>query len=267
MAAGFQTQVFNQQAVAVEGDFADHNPRTSVDAGPGGLVAGVNGVIIGHFAWLDYTRVDADNAAAIANSTGAGPPAGFVHREQQGLITDWLAGSGMKILAGKEVTLHNEGAFFVKNQNTSYVQPGMKAFARLSDGGVLFAAAGAAGPGAATATGAIAPGTFAATGTISGNVLTVTAVSSGTIYNGATITGTGPTAGIATGTKIVNQLSGTDGGIGTYALNGGDQTIPSGTINGTFGLLTTSAGGPLSVGSTPGSGPMPANTSSIQPRP
>jgi hypothetical protein len=245
MAAGFQTSVGNQQAVAVEGDFCSHNPRTTVNAGPGGLVAGVNGVIIGRFAWLDYTRVDADNAAAIANSTGAGPPAGFVHREQQGLITDWLAGAGMKILSGKEVTLHQEGDFFVKNNGTGYASPGMKAFARLSDGAVLFAAAGAAGPGASTGTASVAAATFSVTGSVAGNVLTVTAVSSGIVYNGATITGTG----LAAGTKVVSQLSGTDGGIGTYALNGGDQTVASTTVSGTYGLMTVTAGGPYTVGS------------------
>ena len=246
MAQGFQTQVASQQSIAVEGDFADHNVRTSVDAGPGGLVAGAQGVTIGRFAWLDYTRVDSNNAAAIANSFGAGAPAGFVHREQQGTIFDWRQGAGMTIAPGIMVTLHNEGAFFVKNANPGYVQPGMKAFARLSDGAVLFAAAGAAGPGAATATGSIAAGTSSTTGSIAGNVLTVTAVTSGILYPGATITGTG----VASGTKVVSQLSGTPGGIGTYALNGGDQTVASTAISGTHGVLTTTAGGPLTQGST-----------------
>ena len=102
-----------------------------------------------------------------------------MHREQQGLITDWLAGSGMKIPAGKEVTLHNEGAFFVKNTNATYVQPGLKAFAGLSDGAVLFAAAGAA-PGGRDRDRQYRGRDFAATGSVAGNVLTVTALSSGT---------------------------------------------------------------------------------------
>jgi len=44
-AGQFQRQVYPQPAAGVEGDFCDHNPRATVDAGPGGLVAGANGLI------------------------------------------------------------------------------------------------------------------------------------------------------------------------------------------------------------------------------
>ena len=40
MANGFQASVGTQPAPAVAGDFADHNPRVSAMAGPGGFVAG-----------------------------------------------------------------------------------------------------------------------------------------------------------------------------------------------------------------------------------
>lgn len=97
----------------------------------------------------------------------------------------------------------------------------------------------------ASVTGAIAPSTFAATASIDGNVMTVTNVSSGTIVNGATIAGTGVTAE----TVVSNQLSGTVGGNGTYAVSI-SQSFPSGAVTGTYGTLTVSAvsSGTLAVG-------------------
>ena len=100
---------------------------------------------------------------------------------------------------------------------------------------------------AASVTGAIAAATFSVTGSIAGNVLTVTGVSSGTIVAGAAITGTGVTAN----TVVSNQLSGTTGGIGTYAVNN-SQIVASTAIAGTYGTLTVSAvsSGSLQVGLT-----------------
>lgn len=57
------------------------------------------------------------------------------------------------------------------------------------------------------------PGTF--TGAISGGVLTVSAVASGSLAPGQTVSG----ADVVSGTEIVEQLSGTAGGAGTYRLN------------------------------------------------
>ena len=245
MAGGFQTQVNERQAPAVEGDFADHNPRFTVNAGSGGLVAGSDGVTIGRFCWLDQSALDADNAATSVRSHGVGLPAGFVARAQQGLITTYLADAGMVIPGGFAVTAFSGGGFWVKNNGTAEATVGMKAYAKYADGSIVFAATGSP-PGSASVTGSIAASTFSVTGSIANNVLTVTAVSSGTIVNGATISGTG----IATGTKIVSQLSGTAGGIGTYAVNIPEQTVASTTVSGTYGTLTVTAvsSGTLGVG-------------------
>ena len=85
----------------------------------------------------------------------------------------------------------------------------------------------------AVVTGSIAPETFSVTGSITGNVLTVSAVSSGTIYAGSTISGTSVTAG----TTILNQITGTAGGVGTYTVSA-VQSVSSETISGTYGQLT-----------------------------
>jgi hypothetical protein len=66
------------------------------------------------------------------------------------------------------------------------------------------------------------------TASIATTTMTVTAITSGPIYPGMTITGTGVTAG----TRIVSQLTGTDGSTGTYQVSI-SQTVVSTTITGT----------------------------------
>lgn len=187
---GFQTQVYNQPAMAVAGDFASQNPYFTYDAGPGGLVAGSSGVYVGRFAWVT-APLDPDGTGMIANNTGTGSVAGFVHREQQGLITDYLGFAGMKVQAGYAVTLMTGGDFWAKNDGATIATRGMKAFANIADGKVRFAAAGSI-VGGASATGSdVAAASASVTGSIVGDVLTVTVVGSGTLYPGATLSGTG----------------------------------------------------------------------------
>ena len=66
-------------------------------------------------------------------------------------------------------------------------------------------------------------GAFSSTGQISGTTLTITNVVSGALYIGATITGTGVTAG----TRVTNFLTGS-GGVGTYTVDT-SQTVAAGT--------------------------------------
>ena len=79
------------------------------------------------------------------------------------------------------------------------------------------------------------PGSTAnGTGTGVGNQLTVSAVT-GNIYVGSTVTGTG----IPTGTKLINQVSGTPGGAGVYTTSNATSvtaaaltfTMPAGATN------------------------------------
>lgn len=117
----FQKSVGTSQAPAVAGDFADSNPRASVNAGPGALVAGEGGLTIGLFAWITF---DSNGQPATAVNNGDGAPDGFVHREQQGIITDYLAGAGMLIPEGVNCTVHNEGSFWAKNESGGAVAYG-----------------------------------------------------------------------------------------------------------------------------------------------
>lgn len=113
-------------------------------------------------------------------------------------------------------------------------------------------------PTGASFTAAIAAGTASVTGGISGNVLSVTAVSSGTLPVGALITGTGVTAG----TQITGQLSGTTGGVGTYAVSIAQSVTDGTTIAASFGTMTVSAmtSGTIAPGQVVSGGTTLANT-------
>lgn len=251
MSGGFQQQVYPASAPAVAGDFASMNPYSTFDAGPGGLVAGDAGLYIGRFAWV-YPPTDPNGTGKIALNTGSGVPDGFVHREQQGLITDYLAYAGMQIKPGFMATLMNGGDFWVKNVGATTAQPGMKAWARHSDGEVAFGASGTA-PGGAEVVGTIASTTATFNASISGDVLTVTNLVSGTIGIGSVLTGG---TGIISGTYIVEQLSGTIGGVGVYLVDKPNQTVASALLTATYGLLTVSSvnSGELAVGDILSSG-------------
>lgn len=244
----FQGQVYPQQAPAVVGDFCSKNPRASVLAGPGGLIAGPSGISVGLFAWLDSTYIDANGGALRANNYGSGPVGGFVHREQQGLITTYLAAYGMLVPAGMPVTLMSAGDFWAYNSGSAQAVPGNVAYANYLTGKVTFAATGAATTASAT-TSTIAAGTAATfTGSINGSVLTASAVSN-TIYPGAVLSG----GTVATGTVVTDQISGTAGGAGTYSVSIPEQTVASASLTATPYVLDTTGGtvtGTIGIGST-----------------
>ena len=237
----FQSQVNVQPAPAVAGDFASANPRASVLAGPGAIISAAAGLTTGAFAWLDdATHSLASNTADIDSGT----PDGFVHREQQALITAFLGASSSLVPGGFPVTLHNAGDFWVANSGTNVAIPGQKAYANYANGLASFAATGSPATGASGAASTIAAGaatvvtgsianTYNATTGAQGGVLTVTAVTSGALVVGGELTGTN----VVAGTQVNSQLTGAAGGIGTYSVNI-PQTVASTAITQTYGLLT-----------------------------
>ena len=241
---GFPTSVQIGPAPGVAGDFASFNPRFSVVAGPGALVSGTN-LFVGRFCW-------ADPFDEVINSNGSGPVTGFVGRSWQGLITTFLAETTMQVLPGIQASAYSGGDFWVVNSGTSEVVIGNKAYANYANGLVTFAATGTP-PAAASVTGSIAASTASVTGSIAfqtdpsgdttAGIMTVTAVSSGTIVPGGTLSGTN----VVTGTQVVNQISGTTGGIGVYEVSIG-QTVASTTISETYGTLTVTAVGSGTLG-------------------
>ncbi|EMW7738266.1 hypothetical protein AAFQ48_004172 [Yersinia enterocolitica] len=129
---GFQKQINQYPAPGVEGDFASANPHASFLAGEGELVAGSAGVTVGRFAWA---------VAGVASNAGSGAPSGFIHREGQALITDWLGQQSMLIPEGLPVTLQVAGDYWAKSSTVATV--GQKVFASLTTGQIQTGAAGA----------------------------------------------------------------------------------------------------------------------------
>jgi len=235
---GFQKQVNLTPAPAVAGDFASASPRASVLAGPGGLVAGVGGVTVGNFAW-----VQPDGVTVESYGTGTAVPNGFVHRDQQALIQNYLQQSSMNIPVGFPVTLMRQGDFWAVNNGSGASTIGGAVYARYSDGAVF-----TANPSGASATGLIGSTNTAAigstsTGTATGTSLVLTSLT-GYVSIGDVVSGTGVTAG----TTIVSQSSGTTGLAGTYILSAA-STASSATIT-TFGTVldVSSTTGLISVG-------------------
>jgi hypothetical protein len=234
---GFQTQIYNQPAIGIEGDWASANPYGSMLTSAGGFVAGPLGVIVGRFAWAD--------AYGVVRNAGGDGRVGFVQADQPALITTWLVQSTMTVPPGLEMTLFDSGDFLCRFASGALV--GQKVYANYADG-TAWAAATATPPAAGSSTGTIAAGTASVTGYITlpdpfagevlGSIMTVTVIGSGVLYPGGILAG----SGVTTGTQILSQLSGTPGGVGTYELSIG-QVVNSagtpGTITETYGLFTS----------------------------
>ena len=232
----FQQQVQVQQAPAVEGDFASANPRVSVLAGEGALVAGALGMVVARFGWV--TNDSNGNPKSVQNVAAGswapnGAPDGFCHRYQQGLIPNYLQESSMMVPGGFPVTLHDRSDAWVITRTAA--SRGQKVFASLIDGGVSTGAAGSTIAG------------FVGTASFATNVMTVVTSTGGPLHVGSLVT----SAGVAAGTYVTAQTSGTPGGVGTYTLS---------TAPGTIATQAATATDYVETGTTPGSVPWIVNS-------
>lgn len=199
---GFQSFVNNELPKAVPGDFASCNPKATVVAGPGQYVAPPAGTTVGVFAWFDPVTGLATNYFK--------PNAflGFIHRENQGLITLFLGIATMQVVPGNMVTGFSEGDFY--GIFAGGASPKQKVYADPVTGGLT-----------AGATGGSVTGSYTTSAVTSGGVLTTTdanltgtaaavgqVVTGGTLPEGTYIASSG---GTGTGTHIWNlaNLNGT----------------------------------------------------------
>lgn len=205
---GFQTRVNQQPAPAAAGDFAGNNPRTSVTAPPGGYTVAPNfpavfggplleALLVGRFAWANYTT------GLMANYFQPGCLVGFVHRELQTIITEFLGEKRVGVQAGFPVTSHSQGDFWAD------LAPGPDA------AGLVIYADPVTGAASADVTGQGVKITgFTATVVAATGIITLIGAPT-TAAPGQIVAG----VNLPPGTFIVSQLTGTTGQAGTYQLN------------------------------------------------
>ncbi len=199
---GFQSVVNAQPAPAEPGDFASANPRTSVIAGAGAMKAAPAGLTVGLFAWADPATLLAYNVYA------ANRLLGFVHRENQGMITDFLGIASMLVPGGYPVTLMSRGDFWAFFAAPAAV--GEAVYAVPATGVATVTSGGNQATPFKVASEVLADVSF--TGVIDADgILTASAVT-GVLSARQYLAGTG----VNQNTQIVNQLGGTPGGAGTY---------------------------------------------------
>lgn len=190
---GFQTFVNNELPVAVAGDFADMSPRATVQAPPGGFVAVAGGINTGLFAWGN----PATGLATPYYQPNSG--LGFIHRENNALITTFLGQASTLIVPGHPATLFNQGGFW--GLFTGGATVGQKVYI---DPVLGTLSAGATGAGVA--------GTMTASVATTG-LMTVTAISGTPLLVGQGVYVTGLPVG-----SYISALGSGTGGTGTYQL-------------------------------------------------
>jgi hypothetical protein len=231
----FQSKVNLVQAPGVAGDFASTNPFSSVLTAPGGLVAPAGGLTVGNFAWVGP-------AGQVSQSYVSGWQIGFLGRNEQALITEYLGEYSLVVPEGFMVTLFNGGDFW------AYFAGGATALATVyadEDTGApqMQATNSFTGSIGFTGTGSLA--TVGGQGQLT--LVTVTGASIVTI--GDVVSGTG----VVSGTTITGLVSGTPSAIGAvYSLSAVPTTESTEAITTASSVLniTAVADGGLSIGDT-----------------
>lgn len=233
----FQTVINDYQAPAVAGDFASTNPFANVLAGPGALVAPAGGLKVGNFAWVGP-------AGQVSQSFVAGWQLGFLGRNEQALITEFLGEATMIVPQGMLINaLYNEGDFWANFE--AGATPGQNVYADPNDGQPLSGAtAPALGVGTASAG-------FSGTATLNGTTtLSVTAATHGVVSPGDLVSDSTTAGNIPAGTTIVAQLTGIAGGVGTYQMSAIGVAAVGDTVVTTsqYALVTAVASGSFNQG-------------------
>lgn len=198
---GFQSFVNDTLPIAVAGDFASANPRASIVGGPGQYVAPPAGTTVGVFAWFNPTT------GLATNYYTPGSFLGFIHRENQGLITAFLGIASVQVVPGNWVTGQEQGDFYGTFLGGAAVK--QKVYANPTTGALTAAATGGTITGSYTAT-TVTAGVMTTTDAN----LTGTAAAVGQVVTGGSLpegTYIASSAGTGSGTHLWNlaNLNGT----------------------------------------------------------
>lgn len=241
--SGFQTLVNRQPAPGQAGDFYGVNPRAVVlganspsgNSGAGGagaagqLVAPPGGLIVGNFAWADLTT------GLVSQGYDSNGQLGFLHREEQAIIVNYLGIATYVVNGGFPITLFSQGDFW--GLFAAGASPGQNVYADPASGALI---AGASTPTAASFTGSIGA---SFTGVVATNVLTVSALT-GYLTPGRDLVSGAGVASVLLGA----QLTGPAGGAGTYTLTHADVASEAMTTVSSVLDVTAVASGTLGAG-------------------
>lgn len=128
---GFQNTLNNALPVGVEGDFASTNPyHTLLSAGEAQYKAGISGVTVGRFAWVDPAT------GLATNVKGALTLLGFVGRNGLSVLENGQEAS-MLVRSGRELSLFDKGDFWGRFASGATI--GQNVFANNTDGSLAAA--------------------------------------------------------------------------------------------------------------------------------
>lgn len=142
---GFPNTIQYSWPQGYPGGIASQNPRRTAISTQNGFRAGVGGVSVGTFGW-----VQSDGVTVLNKPVGSEAPTGFVLRDQTALITAYLAESTMTLPVGFNVQLMTGGDYFAIASTAA--TNGQAVYASTTDGTLQTAAAGSA-PSGTVATG------------------------------------------------------------------------------------------------------------------
>lgn len=207
----FQSSVKAKAAPGVSGDFCSVNPRASILATEGNLIAPPGGLLVGNFAFVN----PADQS--VHQGYTAGYQIGFLGRNAQGLITAFLAEATELVQAGFMVTLFDKGEFWA--QFAGGATAGQIVYADQTTGEPV--------SGSATDTVTASAG-YTGTASFATNVMTVVTTTAGVISVGDAVTSAGVTAGTTVLAKVDAThftLSTAPGTIATQAASTTSTTL------------------------------------------
>lgn len=207
---GFQNVVNIYPAPAVPGDFAGANIRANVVGGGQEYVASPAGVPVGTIGWANPVT------GVISSYYQPSSFPCFIHRDNQGLITQFLGISTVLVPGNTEITGMDQGDFWGLFAGGATVT--QKVYANAVTGALTSAATGNG------VTGAITSLSVATTG-----VMTVATITGTPLAVGQIITAVGVPPG-----SYIGSLGTGAGGAGTYNLINADGTP--------FTVVTTVAG-------------------------
>ncbi len=236
----FQTQINNQPAPGEAGDFYGVNPRASILGGPGMYSAPEGGLIVGRIAWVN------PDTGAVSQSYVEGSQLGFLHRENNAVITAFLGEATYVVYEGLPITLFDQGDFWGRFADGA--EPGQRVWADPGDGSLIAGGASAPTLDSYTATAGFGGTTqqgAAFTFQVTGNVATVSSVTAGGyVDEGTVVTGVG-----VTDAPLGARLTGSEGGAGTFTFVHADVGPVAATGANNVVTVTAVTQGALEVGS------------------